>query len=141
MRQTTRIAVRTRQREEFVDLTAPIQEAVRGSGITEGTVVVYIPHTTCGVTVQENWDPDMKRDLLMALQRIAPDDWPYRHGEGNSPAHLKAAMMGTSVTLLVAGGELLLGQWQGVLLAEFDGPRSREVWVQVAGEQASGSGQ
>lgn len=127
------IEIRTRSKEEFVDLTAEIGRAVAASGVTSGVCVVAIPHTTAGVTVNENADPDVRADLLMTLRRIVPDSLPYTHGEGNSPAHVKAALAGSSVTLIVEGGRLQLGTWQGVFFCEFDGPRTRQVWVQVIG--------
>jgi secondary thiamine-phosphate synthase enzyme len=127
------IEIRTRTREEFVDLTAEVERVVAASGATSGICVVAVPHTTAGITVNENADPDVRADLAMVLRRIVPDALPYAHGEGNSPAHVKAALVGSSVTLLVEGGQLKLGTWQGVFFCEFDGPRTRQAWVQVMG--------
>jgi len=127
------IEIRTRSREDFVDLTADIERFVTASGITSGVCVVTAPHTTAGITVNENADPDVRADLAMALRKIVPDTLPYTHGEGNSPAHAKAALVGSSVTLIVEGGRLKLGTWQGVFFCEFDGPRARQAWVQVLG--------
>lgn len=98
-------------------------------GLRDGVVTVFIPHTTCGVTINENADPDVVTDMLAALERMVPWQANYRHGEGNSAAHLKASLMGFSAQVLVAGGRLQLGTWQGIYLCEFDGPRTREVWV------------
>jgi len=128
------IEVRTRSREDFVDLTAETERFVAASGVRSGACVVAVPHTTAGVTVNENADPDVRADLALALRRIVPDDLPYAHGEGNSPAHVKAALVGSSVTLLVEDGKLCLGTWQGVFFCEFDGPRTRKAWVQVLGK-------
>jgi len=127
------IEFRTRAREEFVDLAAEIDSVVAASGVASGVCVVAVPHTTAGVTVNENADPDVRADLLMTLRRIVPDDLPYAHAEGNSPAHAKAALVGSSVSLIVEGGRLKLGTWQGIFFCEFDGPRTRKVWVKVIG--------
>jgi len=127
------IEIRTRAKEEFVDLTAEVGRVVAASGVASGVCVVAVPHTTAGVTVNENADPDVRADLLMTLRRIVPDALPYAHAEGNSPAHVKAALVGSSATLLVEGGRLQLGTWQGVFFCEFDGPRTRKVWVKVIG--------
>jgi secondary thiamine-phosphate synthase enzyme len=128
------IEIRTRAKEEFIDLTAEVGRFVAASGITSGTCVVVVPHTTAGITVNENADPDVRADLLMTLRRIVPDALPYVHAEGNSPAHVKASFVGSSVTLIVEGGRLRLGTWQGIFFCEFDGPRARKVWVQVVGK-------
>ena len=127
------IEIRTRAKEEFVDLTAEVGRVVAASGVASGVCVVAVPHTTAGVTVNENADPNERADLLMTLRRIVPDTLPYAHAEGNSPAHVKAALVGSSATLLVEGGRLQLGTWQGVFFCEFDGPRTRKVWVKVIG--------
>lgn len=128
------LEIRTRTKEEFVDVTAEVCRVVAASGVASGVCVVAVPHTTAGVTVNENADPDVRADLLMTLRRIVPDSLPYEHAEGNSPAHVKAALVGSSVNLIVEGGKLRLGTWQGVFFCEFDGPRTRKVWVQVVGK-------
>ena len=128
------IEVRTRAREDFVDVTAEVERFVAASHVRSGVCVVAAPHTTAGVTVNENADPDVRADLAMALRRIVPDELPYAHGEGNSPAHVKASLVGSSVTLVVEDGKLRLGTWQGVFFCEFDGPRTRKAWVQVLGK-------
>jgi secondary thiamine-phosphate synthase enzyme len=127
------IEIRTRAKEEFVDLTAEVGRVVAASGVASGVCVVAVPHTTAGVTVNENADPNVRADLLMTLRRIVPDTLPYAHAEGNSPAHVKAALVGSSATLIVEDGRLQLGTWQGVFFCEFDGPRLRKVWVKVIG--------
>ncbi|HET6438020.1 MAG TPA: secondary thiamine-phosphate synthase enzyme YjbQ [Anaeromyxobacter sp.] len=123
--------VHTRAQAQMVDVTEEVRRALRAAKATDGMCVVFVPHTTAGVTIQENADPDVQRDLLAALSRAVPDEPPggYRHGEGNSPAHVKASLVGSSATVLVEGGEPVLGTWQGIYLCEFDGPRTRRVQV------------
>ena len=128
------IEIRTRAKEEFVDLTAEVGRVAAASGVASGVCVVAVPHTTAGITVNENADPDVRADLLMTLRRIVPDTLPYAHAEGNSPAHVKAALVGSSVSLIVEDGRLRLGTWQGVFFCEFDGPRTRKVWIQIVGK-------
>jgi secondary thiamine-phosphate synthase enzyme len=126
--------VSTRARTEMIDITDRVEAAVRASRIDNGLCVVFIPHTTAGITIQENADPEVQRDLLAVLAHAAPDHLPgsgYRHGEGNSPAHAKSSLVGSSVTLLIEDGELVLGTWQGIFLCEFDGPRTRRVRVKL----------
>jgi secondary thiamine-phosphate synthase enzyme len=119
--------VSTRERVAFVDITHDVGALIRDEG--DGIVVVSVPHTTAGVTINENADPDVCDDLRMALERIVPADLPFRHAEGNSDAHLKASLMGSSVTIPVKEGRLHLGTWQGVYFSEFDGPRRRRAEV------------
>lgn len=128
-----KLQVRTTRQVEFVNITSRVRDAVAHSGVSDGVCVVFVPHTTAGVTINEGADPDVVTDLIAALDRIVPASAAYRHAEGNSPAHVKATLVGSSVTLLVEGGRLQLGTWQAVYLAEFDGPRTREVWVRVIG--------
>ena len=125
------LSVQTRQRCEFVDITGQVREAVRESRVESGICVVYCPHTTAAVTINENADPDVVSDLLMGLERMAPPNWPYRHTEGNSDAHLKSSLVGCSEHVLVQNGGLVLGAWQGIYFCEFDGPRQRKVHVHV----------
>jgi secondary thiamine-phosphate synthase enzyme len=118
---------------EFLPITRLVQEALTRQGWKNGTVTVFIPHTTAGVTIQENADPDVIHDLAHALDRMAPwDDPKYRHGEGNSAAHVKASLVGSSVHCPVEKGKLQLGTWQGIFFSEFDGPRTRQVWLTFA---------
>ncbi len=124
-----KVTVSTKSRTQFVDITDRVQAAVTELGLRDGTVVVFVPHTTAGVTINEHADPDVVSDLGMALDRMVPWDAGYAHGEGNSAAHMKASLMGSSVRVIVSGGRLCLGTWQGVFFCEFDGPREREVWV------------
>ena len=128
------IEVPTRSHDELVDITDQVQKVVSQSGIKTGLCHVFVPHTTAGLTLNENWDPAVRRDMLMALGKMVPWDDDYQHGEGNSAAHVKASLMGFSHTLLVEDGRLTVGSWQGIYLAEFDGPRRRRVLVDVLGE-------
>ena len=123
--------VRSDRRVVLVDVTAQVQSAVADSDVTEGAVLVYVPHTTAGVTINEAADPSVCADIAMALDKLVPADLPFRHLEGNSDAHVKASLMGSSVTVPLAGGRLQLGTWQGIYFAEFDGPRRRRVLVTV----------
>ncbi|HEX8191174.1 MAG TPA: secondary thiamine-phosphate synthase enzyme YjbQ [Pyrinomonadaceae bacterium] len=129
---THRITLRSREREDLVEFTEEVGEIVRGSGAREGACVLFVRHTTAGLTVNENADPDVPRDMLLALRTLIPQHgMGFRHGEQNSDAHIKASLVGPSVTVPFADGKLLLGRWQGIFLCEFDGPRSREVILQV----------
>jgi secondary thiamine-phosphate synthase enzyme len=120
--------VRTRAHVEFQDITLQVQQAVADSGVREGVCFVFVPHTTAGLTLNENWDPHVRSDLVRALEAMVPNV-PFRHGEGNSPAHLMSTLAGAGETLLVREGQLVLGTWQGVYLVELDGPRERRVLV------------
>jgi secondary thiamine-phosphate synthase enzyme len=126
-----RLEVQTRNRTEMVDITAGVQSQVAKSGVQSGLVLVWVPHTTAGLTVNENADPSVRRDLLAALDRLVPREGDYRHPEGNSDGHIKSTLCGRDVTLIVEDGALVLGTWQGVFLCEFDGPRRRSVLVRV----------
>jgi len=124
--------VRTEKRSEMVDLTEQVQQVVSRAGASRGEAIIYVPHTTAGITINENADPDVVHDFLEQLDRMVPWEQPfYRHAEGNSAAHVKASMMGSSVTVLIHNGLLQLGRWRGVWFCEFDGPRRREVIVRV----------
>ncbi|MFP4378970.1 MAG: secondary thiamine-phosphate synthase enzyme YjbQ [Candidatus Sumerlaeia bacterium] len=129
------IEVKTRERCQMVNITSQVRDAVKDSGVTEGMCLVYCPHTTGGITINENADPDVVRDLLMALNRVAPSDWPYQHSEGNSDAHLKSSLVGCSEQVLINNGDLVLGTWQSVYFCEFDGPRSRTVHIGIIPER------
>lgn len=127
-----RLSIPTSARECLVDITAEVAEAVRADGVAEGTALLFVPHTTCGLTIQENADPGVQHDLLMVLRRIVPREDPaYRHIEDNSASHLQASAMGFSHFVFVERGRLVLGRWQAIYLAEFDGPRTRQVLVKV----------
>ena len=126
--------VETHARGEMVEITDRVRKLVRASGVHDGLCVVYCPHTTAAITVNENADPDVVHDMLLYLDRTIPQRQAgFRHGEGNSDAHLKSSLVGSSVTVLVESGELVLGTWQGVYFCEFDGPRTRTVHVRTLG--------
>ena len=118
-------------REGFYDITSEVKEAVARSGKNDGVAVVFCPHTTAGITINENADPDVVRDLLLGLEKAFPDSDEFKHAEGNSAAHLKASAMGASVTIIVEGGRLVLGTWQGIYFCEFDPPRNRKFYVTI----------
>lgn len=123
--------ISTEKEAQFIDITGLVQRAVAESGVEQGIALVFVPHTTAGVTINENADPDVVHDLLLGLDRAFPKSPAYRHGEGNSHAHLKASAMGSSVTVLLEAGRLTLGTWQGIYFCEFDGPRQRQVYISV----------
>ncbi|HUT34848.1 MAG TPA: secondary thiamine-phosphate synthase enzyme YjbQ [Planctomycetota bacterium] len=122
-------SVPTQSRTEFVDITVEVHRAVRAEGVADGLCHVFVPHTTAGVTVNENADPDVTRDVIAVLERLVPRDAGYRHAEGNSDAHAKAGLVGCSATVPVAKGRLVLGTWQAIYFCEFDGPRHRRCIV------------
>lgn len=126
-----RVEVRSRAHTEFVDITSLLQDLVHGERWNQGCMTVFVPHTTAGVTIQENADPDVRADMELCLERLVP--WKgadYRHFEGNTAAHVKSSLMGASARLIVEGGRIQLGRWQAIYFCEFDGPRHREVWVE-----------
>ena len=125
------LTVTSRAAEEFIDITAVVQGIVSRSTIAEGICVVYTPHTTAAVTINENADPDVCRDILGHLAKVVPADKAFRHVEGNSDAHIQASLVGSSVTVLVEDGRLVLGTWQSVFFCEFDGPRSRQMHIKL----------
>ncbi|NLP11390.1 YjbQ family protein [bacterium] len=131
MMKSVRIALSTRDRVQLIDITRRVEEVVTESGIEEGVCVIFVPHTTAGVTINENADPDVVADMIQAVNKAVPFQDNYRHEEGNSAAHIKSSLFGPTVTLLVAAGALVLGTWQGIYFAEFDGPRSRSFFVKV----------
>ncbi len=122
-------SIRTNQQVEFVKLTGQIQKLLDESGVQEGICHVYVPHTTAGITINEGADPDVIRDMTMELNKIVPLEDGYRHAEGNSAAHIKASMMGSSAAVMIENGKLVLGTWQAIFFCEFDGPRTRRVLV------------
>jgi secondary thiamine-phosphate synthase enzyme len=121
------IPVKTHSRTELVDITGEVQAAVREAGIRDGVCMIYVPHTTAAVTINENADPTVKADILKVINKIIPWDDGYRHLEGNSAAHIKSSLVGASELIAIAGGKLKLGTWQGIFFCEFDGPRRRKV--------------
>jgi len=130
----TELTIATRTRTELVDITAQVQEAVGQSAVDCGLCHLFVPHTTAGLILNENWDPSVREDIIHALDKMIPQKGEYRHAEGNSPAHIKATLVGSSATVLVEQSKLVLGTWQGIYLAEFDGPRRRRVLVKVVPE-------
>ncbi|EFL51474.1 protein of unknown function UPF0047 [Solidesulfovibrio fructosivorans JJ]] len=126
--------VHTTRREELIRLTSALQELVDARGWRDGALVVFCPHTTAGLTVNEDADPDVVADMVAAMGRLLPRDAGYRHVEGNSDAHIKTTLVGPSLTLIVAAGRIMLGTWQGIFLCEWDGPRNRKVWAQWLGQ-------
>jgi secondary thiamine-phosphate synthase enzyme len=125
------LAVKTGSREEFIDITDEVQREVQASGVGEGLCHVFVPHTTCGVTVNEGYDPAVREDVVAHLRKQVPQAAGWKHAEGNSDSHVKSVVVGPSLVLPVAGGRLRLGRWQAVFFCEFDGPRERTVWVTV----------
>jgi len=123
--------IRTSGRQSFEDITQQVQQAVSESEVQEGLCFLFCPHTTASLTLNENWDPSVQHDMGLVLDDLVPQRRDFRHGEGNSPAHVKSSLMGASQTIFVSGGRLMLGSWQGVYLVEFDGPRTRKVMVKV----------
>ena len=125
----------TKSRNQMIDITSQVSEVVGRSGVTDGDAIVYCPHTTAAITINENADPSVPHDVLLTLEQLLPQHRPgYRHSEGNSDAHCKSSMIGCSEQILIKGGTLQLGTWQGIFFCEFDGPRTRRVIVQVRGQ-------
>lgn len=133
---TTTLAVRSTARDQVIDITREVRQAVGQSGVRQGLCLVYSPHTTAGIVINEGYDPDVARDVLEVLDRLVPWSGGYHHQEGNAAAHLKAILCGSSQTVPVADGDLVLGRWQSIQFLEFDGPRSRHVIVAVVGQAA-----
>ncbi|MCM8785403.1 MAG: secondary thiamine-phosphate synthase enzyme YjbQ [Candidatus Omnitrophica bacterium] len=124
-----KIMIQTRKRTEFVDITGEIEKVLRSKNIKNGICYIFIPHTTCGVTINENADPSVKNDIIEKLEQLIPENDRYSHTEGNSDAHIKSSIVGHSLTVFIENGYLQLGTWQGIYLCEFDGPRLRNVWL------------
>ncbi|MGH7912439.1 MAG: secondary thiamine-phosphate synthase enzyme YjbQ [Candidatus Dormibacteraceae bacterium] len=125
------LTIETERQEEFRDITDQVGGAIRESGVPSGVCLLFSPHTTCGLTVNEGWDPDVATDVIRHLGELVPREHAWRHAEGNSDAHLKTVLVGTEATLPIEGGELVLGRWQRIFLCEFDGPRRRQVRLTV----------
>ena len=130
------LRVDTTRKTETVDITERVTDLVQQSAIADGICVVTVAHTTAGIFMNENADPDVQRDVLTTLARLVPDDGDYRHAEGNSPGHIKSILVGTDITVAIRDGELALGRWQGLYFAEFDGPRHRHATVTLIGDAA-----
>lgn len=128
------ITIKTGKRNEFVDITQEVSELISAQGVKEGFVILYVPHTTGGITINEHADPSVKRDILNKLEELVPPDKGYTHMEGNADSHIKATLVGNTLTIPISGGRLVLGTWQGIFFCEFDGPRTRKLIVKVVGE-------
>jgi|ERR1700674_5273404 secondary thiamine-phosphate synthase enzyme len=128
------LSVRTERRIQLLDVTAGVAKLVKSSGVTSGICYLYVPHTTAGVIINENADPDVAADIESAFERLAPRDADYRHEEGNAAAHVKTALVGTSAVIFIQGGELELGRWQGIFFCEFNGPRQRSLHVKIVSD-------
>jgi len=126
------ISVSTHRKDEFIEITGLVQRAVEKSGLEEGTCFIYCPHTTAGLTINENADPSVVYDILTALDSLAPQGRGWTHAEGNAPAHIKASLVGNSLQVAFEDGKLRLGTWQGIFLCEFDGPRRRKIWLRIS---------
>ena len=127
------VSVKTSAQTEMVDITSQVQGELSKSGVEEGRLTLYVPHTTAGVTINEGADPAVKADILMVLNQMVPWKANYKHMEGNSPAHVKASLIGSAETVIISGGRLVLGTWQRIFFCEFDGPRNRKLHLQIAG--------
>ena len=128
------IEVRTRGRQEFVEITREVRKKVQEKGWQDGVLFIFVPHTTAGIFINEHADPDVAEDISAMADQVVPERFPYRHSEGNSPAHIKSVLFNNSLYLIVEGGNLVLGTWQGIFFAEFDGPRSRQVYLKFMSE-------
>ena len=128
---TSEIKISTSSRDQFIDITRKVDEVLRHSGVENGLCTIFVPHTTAAVTINENADPDVKSDIIKELDKIVPNCDGYSHCEGNSAAHIKSSLVGASETVIISGGRLLLGTWQGIYFCEFDGPRNRKLIVKI----------
>jgi secondary thiamine-phosphate synthase enzyme len=125
------LSIRTHSRTELIDITAQVAKLVQQSKVPTGLLFLFVPHTTAAVTINENADPSVQHDILSELNRLIPFTGPYQHTEGNSPAHVKSSLVGSSQTVFIEDGRMALGTWQGLYFCEFDGPRSRKIWVKI----------
>jgi len=128
------ISVKTSSHTQFIDITSKVSEVLQKSGIKDGICTVFTPHTTAGITINENADPDVPRDIIKEMGKVIPLNDGYDHIEGNSAAHIKSSLFGCSETVIIRNGSLMLGTWQSVFFCEFDGPRNRKVWVEIIGK-------
>jgi len=128
------ISVKTSSHTQFIDITSKVSEVLQKTGIKDGICTVFTPHTTAGITINENADPDVPRDIIKEMEKVVPLNDGYAHIEGNSAAHIKSSLFGCSETVIIRNGTLMLGTWQSVFFCEFDGPRNRKVWVEIIGK-------
>jgi len=126
-----KISVSTRKRTDFIEITGKIEEIIKIKNVKDGICFLFVPHTTCGLTINENADPSVRMDIMNKLEEIIPENDNYSHTEGNADSHIKSTIVGHSLTVFVENGSLQLGTWQGIYLCEFDGPRTRQVWVKI----------
>ena len=124
-------SITTSERVDLVEITSQVAQEVTESGVVTGTVTTFVPHTTCGITINESADPDVARDIKMHLTKLVPQDGAFRHYEGNSDSHIKTSMIGSSENIFIENGKLVLGTWQGIFLCDFDGPRTRKVYIKI----------
>ncbi len=125
------LSISTSRQTEFLDITGKVEKIISESQVSEGLALVYCPHTTAGITINEGADPSVQEDILKILNQVVPFKGPYRHGEGNSPAHIKASLIGSSVSIIIENKRLILGQWQSLFFCEFDGPRTRKIFIKI----------
>jgi len=128
-----KLEIKTHRKVDLIDITIQIKEVIVKSGVQEGICIIFVPHTTAGVTINENADPDVIRDIIESINKIVPFDATYKHSEGNSPAHIKSSLFSPDRTVIIENGALALGVWQGIYFCEFDGPRNRKLFVKVLG--------
>ncbi len=125
------IQVNTSERIDFIDITGEVRAYVNTVNVSSGTIIIYVPHTTCGITINEHADPDVVRDIKMQLTKLVPPNAGYQHYEGNSDSHIKTSLVGASETVIIENNQLVLGTWQGIFLCDFDGPRTRKVYLKI----------
>jgi secondary thiamine-phosphate synthase enzyme len=125
------LSIKTSQQTQFQDITKEVEKAVLNSKVSEGLAFIFVPHTTAGITINEGADPSVQEDIQRILNQVIPFKGPYRHGEGNSPAHIKASLIGSSITVIIEAGRLILGTWQSIFFCEFDGPRTRKINIKI----------
>jgi len=125
------LSISTSQQTEFLDITGKVEEVISKAQVSDGLALVFIPHTTAGITINEGADPNVQEDILRMLNQMVPFKGPYRHGEGNSPAHIKSSLIGSSVSVMIENGRLIMGRWQSLFFCEFDGPRTRKVLIKI----------
>lgn len=129
-----KINIKSKKKNELIEITSEVKKLIEEKNVKEGICVLFCPHTTAGITINEAFDPSVKTDIIYSLNKISPDYSEFRHAEGNSDAHVKSSLFGPSLTLIISNGKVALGNWQGIYFSEFDGPRSREVWIQFIAE-------
>ena len=133
-----KISLQTKRPVDFYEITKEVQEIITASSVKDGICHVFVPHTTAAVTINERADPDVARDMITSLDTLIPGNYNYHHAEGNSPGHIKASLIGSSQTVFIENGRLLLGTWQGIFFCEFDGPRTRKVFIKIIPEKETG---